>query len=147
MLKEFREFAVRGNVLDLAVGIIIGGAFGTIVKSFVDDVMMPPLGLLIGGVDFSNLFLVLRDSPKLPGPYPSLQMAREAGAVTLNYGVFINTLVSFVLVAFAVFLLIRSINRYRTAAPPPAPTKECPECTSTIPLRAKRCPQCTAAVA
>jgi large conductance mechanosensitive channel len=146
MWKEFKEFAVRGNVLDLAVGIIIGGAFGTIVKSFVDDVMMPPLGLLLGGVDFSNLFIVLKNGAQT-GPYASLTAARDAGAVTLNYGVFINAVVSFVLVAFAVFLLIRAVNRYRAEAPPPPSTKECPECTTAIPLRARRCPQCTAAVA
>jgi large conductance mechanosensitive channel len=146
MLKEFREFAVRGSVIDLAVGIIIGGAFGTVVKSLVDDVLMPPIGVLLGGVDFSNLFAVLREGAQ-PGPYASLIAAREAGAVTINYGLFINTIVSFLIVAFAVFLLIRSINRYRAEAPPPPSTKECPECTSAIPLRAKRCPQCTAAVA
>jgi large conductance mechanosensitive channel len=144
MFKEFRDFAARGNVMDMAVGIIIGGAFALVVKSLVDDVIMAPIGLLLGGVDFTNLFVVLKEGA-VPGPYISLAKAREAGAVTINYGLFINTIVSFLMVAFAVFLLIRSVNRYRQEAP--AATKECPECTTAIPIRAKRCPQCTAAVA
>ena len=146
MLKEFREFAARGNVMDMAVGIIIGGAFALVVKSLVDDVIMAPIGLLLGGVDFTNLFVVLKEGA-VPGPYASLIKAREAGAVTINYGLLINAMVSFLMVAFAVFLLIRSINRYREQAPAPPDTKECPECTTAIPVRAKRCPQCTSAVA
>ncbi len=145
MLKEFREFAVRGNVVDMAVGIIIGGAFGTIVKSLVDDVLMPPLGVLIGGIDFSDLYLVLKQGTTA-GPYVSLAAAKGAGAVTINYGAFLNTVISFVIVAFAVFLLVRAINRLRRqqeAAPPPPTSKECPYCRSTIALAASRCPQCT----
>lgn len=128
MLKEFKEFAMRGNVVDMAVGIIIGGAFGTIVKSLVADVIMPPIGLLLGGVDFSNLFVVLK-SGTMPGPFASIADAQTAGAVTLNYGVFINTIISFLIVAFAVFLLIKSLNslkRKEEAAPasPPPPSNE-----------------------
>jgi large conductance mechanosensitive channel len=126
MLKEFKEFAVRGNVVDMAVGIIIGAAFGKIVDSLVKDLIMPPIGLLLGKVDFSNLFLVLKEGAS-PGPYLSVDAAQKAGAVTFNYGVFINTCISFLIVAFAVFLLIRAINRLkreeqqRPAAPPPTP--------------------------
>ena len=149
MLKEFREFALRGNVVDMAVGIIIGGAFGTIARSLVDDVLMPPIGLLLGGVDFSNLFLVLKDGAA-PGPYAALADARAAGAVSINYGVFLNSVISFLIVAFAVFLLIRGINalRRQSEAPPAAPTtKACSYCTSEIPLKARRCPHCTADLA
>ena len=145
MFKEFREFAMRGNVLDMAVGIIIGAAFGTIVKSLVDDIIMPPIGLLLGNVDFSNLFIVLRQG-KVAGPYAALAEARVAGAVSINYGAFINTMVSFVIVAFAVFLLVRSVNQLmrQKEVPPAAPTtKECPYCVSTIPIKATRCAQCT----
>jgi large conductance mechanosensitive channel len=122
MLKEFREFAMKGSVLDMAVGIIIGGAFSPIVKSLVDDLLMPPIGLVLGGVDFSNLFLVLRPVAE-GGPYPDLAAAREAGAVTLNYGLFINTVVTFLIVAFAMFLVVKTINRWRRAdaAPEEAP--------------------------
>ena len=121
MLKEFKEFAMRGNVLDLAVGVVLGTAFGTIVKSAVDDVIMPPLGLLIGGVDFSNLFLTLKQGAKAAGPYVSLAEAKAAGATTLNLGVFVNTVINFVIIAFAIFLLERVINRlYRNEPPPPA---------------------------
>jgi large conductance mechanosensitive channel len=146
MLKEFREFAMRGNVVDMAVGIIIGGAFGTIVRSLVDDVLMPPIGLLLGGVDFSNLFLVLREGAATAGPYAALAQAKAAGAVTVNYGVFLNAIVSFLIVAFAVFLLIRGINamrRKQEPAPAAPTTKKCPQCLSTIPLEAKRCAYCT----
>jgi large conductance mechanosensitive channel len=146
MLKEFKEFAMRGNVVDMAVGIIIGGAFGTIVRSLVDDVLMPPIGLLLGGVDFSNFFVVLKDGAAAPAPYAALANAKAAGAVTINYGQFLNAVISFLIVAFAVFLLIRGLNALRRAepAPPPAPnTKECPFCASNIALKAKRCPQCT----
>jgi len=145
MLKEFREFAMRGNVVDMAVGIIIGAAFGAIVKSLVSDVIMPPIGLLLGNVDFSNLFIVLKGGTAA-GPFASLADAQKAGAVTLNYGVFINTIISFLIVAFAVFLLVRSINKLKRTeeAPPAEPTtKECPQCLSTIPIMAKRCAFCT----
>ena len=141
MLKEFKEFAMRGNVIDLAVGVIIGAAFGTIVKSLVDDVLMPPIGLLVGGLDFSNLFVSLSGQH-----YPSLAAAKEAGAPTINYGIFLNNVLNFLIVAFAVFLLVRQINRLKreTPVPPPAPTeKPCPFCISTIPLAATRCPHCT----
>lgn len=147
MLKEFKEFAVRGNVVDMAVGIIIGGAFGTIVKSLVDDVIMPPVGLLIGGVDFSSLFLTLKEGASVAGPYATPAAAKAAGAVTLNIGLFINSVISFLIVAFAVFLLIRGINRLRRekeAPPAAAPTtKDCPRCFSAIPIKATRCPFCT----
>jgi large conductance mechanosensitive channel len=145
MLKEFREFAVRGNVVDMAVGIIIGGAFGTIVKSLVADVLMPPIGLLLGGIDFADFFIVLHGG-KEAGPYASLAAAKAAGAVTLNYGMFINTVISFLIVAFAVFMLIRSINRLRRqqeAQPAEPTTKDCQYCASSIPIKASRCPHCT----
>lgn len=140
MLKEFKEFAMRGNVLDMAVGIIIGTAFGKIVSSAVGDVMMPPLGLLMGNVDFSNLFIDLSGKG-----YSTLAEARNAGAATINYGVFINTVINFILVAFAIFILIQQMNRLKKAheALPPAPTaKDCPYCLSTIPLKAVRCAHC-----
>jgi large conductance mechanosensitive channel len=145
MLKEFKEFAIRGNVVDMAVGIIIGAAFGTIVKSLVSDIIMPPIGLLLGNVDFTNLFAVLKEG-SAAGPYASLADAQKAGAVTINYGIFVNTIISFLIVAFAVFLLIRQINRLRRAeeALPPEPTtKDCPYCLSSIPIKATRCPHCT----
>jgi large conductance mechanosensitive channel len=145
MLKEFKEFAMRGNVVDMAVGVVIGAAFGAIVKSLVDDLLMPVLGLLLGNVDFTNLFIVLKEG-SVAGPYETLALAQEAGAVTLNYGVFVNTIVSFIIVAFAIFLLIRSINRLQREeeAPPAEPTtKECPRCFSEIPIQATRCPNCT----
>ena len=145
MLKEFKEFAMRGNVVDMAVGIIIGAAFGTIVKSLVADVIMPPIGLLLGNVDFSNLFIVLKEGATA-GPFASLADAQKAGAVTLNYGLFVNTIISFLIVAFAVFLLVRSLNKLKRKeeAPPAEPTtKECPQCLSTIPIMAKRCAFCT----
>jgi large conductance mechanosensitive channel len=146
MLKDFKEFAMRGNVVDMAVGIVIGAAFGAIVKSFVDDVLMPPIGLLLGNVDFSNLFITLREGAKAAGPYASLAAAKAAGAVTLNLGIFVNTIISFIIIAFAVFLVIKSINRMKREeeAPPAEPaTKECPFCLSEIPLKASRCPHCT----
>jgi len=150
VLKEFREFAMRGNVVDMAVGIVIGAAFGTIVKSFVADVLMPPIGLAMGGVDFSNLFMVLKQGADVAGPYASLAAAQEAGAVTINYGTFINTIISFIIVAFALFILIRSMNsmKRQEEAPAPAPTtKDCPKCCSAIPIKATRCPHCTSDVA
>lgn len=149
MLKEFKEFAMRGNVVDMAVGIIIGGAFGTIVKSLVSDVLMPPLGLLMGGVDFSNFFVVLKDGSKAVAPYAALAEAQTAGAVTINYGVFLNNIISFLIVAFAVFILVKGLNtlKKQEATPSPAPvTKECPFCFSAISVKATRCPNCTSAL-
>jgi large conductance mechanosensitive channel len=142
MLKEFKEFAMRGNVVDMAVGIIIGGAFGTIMKSMVDDVLMPPIGLLLGGVDFSNFFLVLKDG-HAAGPYATLAAAKSAGAVTVSYGLFINSLISFVIVAFALFLLIKGMNKLQRKEAPAPKTKDCTYCFSAIPLKATRCPHCT----
>jgi large conductance mechanosensitive channel len=146
MFKDFKEFVMRGNVVDMAIGIVIGAAFGTIVKSFVDDVLMPPIGLLLGNADFSNLFLTLKEGAKAAGPYASLAAAKAAGAVTLNYGFFINTIISFIIIAFAVFLLIKGINRMKReqeAPPAEATTKECPFCIAAIPIKATRCPHCT----
>ena len=148
MLKEFRDFAMRGNVVDMAVGIIIGGAFGTIVKSMVSDVLMPPIGLLLGNVDFSNLFVAIKAGDPA-GPYATLAEAQEAGAVTINYGVFADNVVSFVIVAFAVFMLIRGMNRLQKeeeAAPPPPDKKDCPHCLSSIPIKATKCANCTSAL-
>ena len=145
MLKEFKDFAMRGNVLDMAVGIIIGAAFGTIITSLVNDVIMPPIGLLLGNVDFSNIFAVLKEG-KTAGPYASVAAAKAAGAVTMNMGVFINTVINFIIVAFAIFMLIRSINQLKKKqeAPPVVPTtKECPYCVVSIPIKASRCPHCT----
>ncbi len=146
MFKDFKEFAMRGNVVDMAIGIVIGAAFGTIVKSFVDDVLMPPIGLLMGNVDFANLFTVLKEGTKAAGPYASLAAAKAAGAVTLNWGTFINTIISFIIIAFAVFLVIKGINRMKREKEAPAAeptTKECPFCFTTIPIQASRCPHCT----
>jgi large conductance mechanosensitive channel len=150
MLKEFKEFAMRGNVIDMAVGIIIGAAFGRIVSSLVADVVMPPIGLLAGKVDFTNLFAVLA-AGQTPGPYATLDLAKQAGAVTLNYGLFVNTVIDFVIVAFAVFLLVRGVNRLakkeaKVAAPSAPPVKECPYCFSSISVKATRCPHCTSDV-
>ena len=144
MLKEFKEFAMRGNVVDMAVGIIIGAAFGTIIAALVSEVLMPPIGLLLGNVDFSNLFIVLKEG-KTAGPYATVAAAKAAGAVTLNYGLFVNTVVNFLIVAFAIFFLIRGMNALKKEeAPPAAPaTKECPHCLSTIPIKATRCGHCT----
>ena len=144
MLKEFKAFAMRGNVIDLAVGIIIGGAFGTIVKSLVDDVIMPPIGLALGNVDFADLFMLLKAGAKSPPPYATLAEAQAAGAVTLNYGVFVNAVITFLIVAFSVFLLVRAPNRLQPQEAPPAPTtKECPYCRMAVPVAATRCPHCT----
>jgi large conductance mechanosensitive channel len=141
MLKEFKEFAMRGNVLDMAIGIVIGAAFGKIVSSFVADILMPPLGLVLGKVNFSNLFINLGE-----GTYTKLAEAKAAGAPTLNFGLFTNTVIDFLIVAFAIFLLVRQVNRMK-AAPAPAPaaptTKDCPFCCTAIPLKAVRCPACT----
>ncbi len=139
MLQEFKKFAMRGNVLDLAVGVVIGAAFGKIVASLVADVIMPPIGLLLGGVNFSNLFINLSG-----GEYTTLAEAKEAGAATINIGVFINSIIDFVIIAFAIFLLVKQVNRLMPAPPPPAAsTKECTYCFSAIPIKATRCPQCT----
>ena len=145
MWKEFKTFILRGNVIDLAIGIVIGAAFGTIVKSLVEDIIMPPIGLLLGGVDFANMFAVLKNGTPA-GPYAALADAKAAGAVTMNFGVFINTLISFLIIAFVIFLLVRTINRSRQKAEEPAPApaaKECPYCLSSIPLKATRCAHCT----
>ena len=151
MLQEFKKFAMRGNVVDMAIGIIIGGAFGPIVKSLVDDVLMPPIGMLLGGVDFSNLFLTLKDGAAKASPYAALSEAKTAGAVTVNYGVFMNSVINFLIVAFAAFLLVKGMNNLQSkeeAAPPAAPTdRDCPFCVSKISLQAKRCPHCTSQVA
>lgn len=146
MWKDFKEFILRGNLIDMAVGIIIGAAFATIVKSLVSDVLMPPLGLLLGNVDFSNLFAVLKHGTP-PGPYPSLAEAQKAGAVSINYGVFITSLINFLLVAIPLFLIITGVNRLQKLGKKPVAseltTKECPYCLSIIPLKATRCPHCT----
>jgi large conductance mechanosensitive channel len=141
MLKEFKEFAMRGNVLDLAIGIIIGAAFGAIVTSFVNDILLPPIGLLLGGLQFDNMFWTIKGVS-----YPTLALAQENGAVTINYGLFISAVINFLIVAFAIFLVIRLINKMkREPAPAPAEpvTKECPYCASTISIKANRCPNCT----
>jgi large conductance mechanosensitive channel len=146
MWKEFKEFAMKGNVIDMAVGIIIGAAFGTIVKSLVSDIIMPPIGLLLGNVDFTNFFVVIKEGVT-PGPFATLVDAQKAGAVSINYGLFITTIISFVIVAFSVFLLIRGVNKLQRQKPAPAPaTKECPRCFSPIPIKATRCPFCTSEV-
>jgi large conductance mechanosensitive channel len=148
MWKEFRDFAMRGNVVDMAVGIVIGAAFGKIVSSIVADVMMPPIGLLLGGVDFSNLYVVLKEGAR-PGPYPALGDAQAAGAVTLNYGLFLNQIVQFTIVAFALFVVIKAMNRLKREQPVPAAaptTKDCPQCATAIPLAARRCPHCTSTI-
>jgi len=145
MLKEFKQFAMRGNVVDMAVGIVIGAAFGTIVKSLVADVIMPPIGLVLGNVDFSNLYIIIKERPT-SRPFSTLAEAQKAGAVTINYGAFINTVVSFVIVAFALFIVIKGMNRLKREqeTPPAEPTtKECSHCFTTIPVKATRCPNCT----
>jgi large conductance mechanosensitive channel len=141
MWKEFREFAIKGNAIDLAIGVVLGAAFGGIVKSLVDDIIMPPIGRIVGGVDFSNLFVTLSQ-----GSYPTLKAAKEAGAATLNYGIFLNQLINFLIIAGALFFVVKGINTLKREKPAPeaAPTtRECPQCATDIPLRAKRCPHCT----
>jgi large conductance mechanosensitive channel len=145
MIKEFKEFIMRGNVMDMAVGIVIGAAFGTIVKSLVSDVIMPPIGLLLGNMDFANMFAVLKQGAT-PGPYVSVAAAQAAGAVTLNFGVFVNTIINFVIVGFAIFLVVKGVNKLRRQKPAPAAaptTKDCPFCFSKVPIKATRCPNCT----
>jgi large conductance mechanosensitive channel len=143
MFKEFKEFAMRGNVVDMAVGIIIGAAFGRIITSLVGDIIMPPIGVVLGKVDFANLFLNLSGKP-----YDTLAAAKAAGAATINYGVFLNTVIDFLIVAFVIFLMVRQINRWGKPAPAAVPTtKECPYCASTIPIKATRCPNCTSQLA
>ncbi len=144
MIKEFKEFVVKGNVLDMAVGIIIGASFGKVVTSFVTDVLMPPIGLLLGKVDFSNLFINLSGKS-----FESLADAKKAGAATLNYGLFFNTMIDFLIVGFAIFLMVKQVNRLKREAPAPAPapaTRECPFCMTGIPVKATRCPHCTSTV-
>jgi large conductance mechanosensitive channel len=144
MLEEFRRFAIRGNVVDMAVGIIIGGAFGTIAKSLVEDILTPPLGLLLGNVDFKDLFWVIQQGTGARPPYATLADAQTAGAVTINYGVFLNNILSFLLVALAMFFVVRAINRLQRPEEAPAPTsKTCPQCATEIPLAARKCPNCT----
>ncbi len=144
MLDEFKKFAMRGNVVDMAVGIVIGAAFGKIVSSLVKDVIMPPIGLLMGNVDFSSLFINLSDTE-----YESLKAAQEAGAATINYGLFINTVLDFIIIAFAIFMVIKALNKAKKkeeAPPAAATTKSCPECLSQVPIAAKRCAHCTSAI-
>jgi large conductance mechanosensitive channel len=141
VLKEFKEFAMRGNVLDLAIGVILGAAFGKIVASLVDDVLMPPLGMLLGRVNFSQLFINLSGTH-----YDSLKAAKDAGVATLNYGNFINTIINFLIVAFSIFLLVRTVNRWMPKPPAPVTTKDCPQCAMAIPVAAKKCGHCTSAV-
>ncbi len=142
MLKEFKEFAMKGNVIDLAIGLVIGVAFGKIVTSFVKDIIMPPIGKLTGGVDFSGLFINLSNTT-----FATLAEAQKAGAPTINYGAFINTVIDFVIIAFVIFIVIKQINRFKKAPPPADPTtKDCPECLSSIPIKAKKCAHCTSAV-
>lgn len=143
MMKEFKTFAMKGNMVDLAVGIIIGGAFGTIVKSLVDDVIMPPVGLLLGGVDFADFFMLLKEGEAAPAPYATLADAQAAGAVTLNWGLFVNNVIAFLIIALAVFFLVRAMNRVRPADIEAPNTRECPRCTRPIPVAATRCPECT----
>ncbi len=151
MIQEFKTFIMRGNVLDMAVGIVMGSAFMAIIQSLVNDVIMPPIGYILGNVNFSNLYILIREGLK-PGPYGSLAEAKKAGAVTINYGLFINSIISFFIISIAVFFMVRAVNRLKTAALKPAPvsavvtTRECPFCFSTISIKATRCPNCTSAL-
>lgn len=146
MWKEFKEFALTGSVMDMAIGIIIGAAFSPIVASLVDDIIMPPIGLLLGGVDFSNLFAVVSEGSPA-GPYPTLEAAQAASAVTINYGVFINTIITFLIIVLAIFMMVKMINRWRAEEPEATNTRECPQCLSEIPIVARRCAHCTMEVA
>jgi large conductance mechanosensitive channel len=145
MWQEFKKFAIKGNALDMAVGIIIGAAFGTIVSSLVGDIIMPPIGLILGNIDFKNLFVVIKHGPH-PGEYPTIEAAQQLGAVTINYGRFINNIVTFLIVSFSVFMLIKLLGSFKKAEEPaPVPeTKDCPFCTTKIPVKAVKCPSCTA---
>ncbi len=145
MWKEFKEFAIKGNAVDMAVGIIIGAAFGAIVKSLVDDVIMPPIGLLLGNMDFKDLFIVLKEGTTM-GPYLSLAQAKAASAVTLNYGMFLNVVISFLIVSFAVFLLVKAVNKLKKQEEAAPDKKDCPYCLSSIPIKATRCAHCTSEV-
>jgi large conductance mechanosensitive channel len=147
MWKDFKAFIMRGNVIDLAVGFVMGVAFGAIVKSLVDDVIMPPIGLALGKVDFSNLYVLLHDGAKAAGPYASLADAKAAGAVTLNYGLFVNSVISFLIVAAAVFVVVRLVSKLQKPAAAAPTTKACPFCATDIPLAARRCPNCTSQLA
>ena len=148
MLKDFKAFILRGNVLDLAVAVVIGAAFGAVVKSLTDDVIMPPIGLALGHIDFSNLFVVLKEGTKAPGPYATVAQAHDAGAVTLNYGTFINSIVTFLIIALCVFMIVRMVSKLSAKpVPPPDNMKSCPRCTLSIPKAASRCPNCTSDVA
>lgn len=147
LLNDFKAFLMKGNVIDLAVGMVVGTAFTGMVKSLVDDVIMPPIGLLIGGVDFSNLFLTLKEGAKAAGPYETLAAAKAAGAVTMNIGLFINTVISLVIVGFAIFMVVKAISKLQKQPQPADPTtKACPHCYSEIPIKASRCPHCTSAL-
>lgn len=146
MLKEFKAFAMRGNVLDMAVGIIIGAAFGTIVSSLVNDIIMPPIGILLGNIDFKNLFVVIKEGATAVGPYLTIDDAQKAGATTLNYGRFINTIITFIIVSFSIFIMIKGMNaaKKKEVEAPKVPTvKDCPHCATSIPVKAVRCPNCT----
>ena len=146
MWKEFKEFAVKGNAIDLAVGVIIGAAFGGIVTSLVKDILMPPISLLMGGLDFSNKFIILKDAPG--GPFNTPADALKAGAITWNYGNFATLLINFLIVAFCIFLVVKAINKMKRPAPPAeAVSKDCPACAMTIPIKARRCPHCTTEIA
>jgi len=147
MLSEFKKFIMRGNVLDLAIGVIIGAAFGKIVTSMVNDIMMPVIGLLLGKVDFSNLFIVMHQGKTASASYDTLAAAKADGATVLGYGVFINTIIEFLIIAFVIFLIVKQVNRFFPKEVPPATTKDCPECCTAIPLGAKRCPSCTSTLA
>jgi large conductance mechanosensitive channel len=147
MLKDFRAFIARGNIVDLATAVVVGGAFGTVVKSAVDDIIMPPIGLLLGRVDFTNLFTVIKAGTKAPPPYATLADAKEAGAVTMNWGLFTSAVVAFVIVAFVVFLALRGMRRFLPAPAAVVDTKACPHCAMNIPIVAKRCPHCTSQLA